>query len=73
MMTASGRSAMIELEKSTESRSTCDGSDAVAKLFTTTFNQGVADALMIPLAVIVFDELRDRDSKVLFAEEDHPT
>jgi len=68
----SGGSAMIELQQPAEARSTCDGRGAVGGLFRRTFNQGVADALMIPFAVIMFDELSNRDAEMLLAEEDHP-
>lgn len=55
---------MVELVQSTESRLTSDGFDVAAVRFRRPFNQGVADAVMISLAVTMFDELRDCDARV---------
>jgi len=36
------------------------------------FDQFVTKALVIALAVVVLDELRDRPAEMTFAEQDHP-
>jgi len=61
---------MIELEQTAEARSTRDVRDFVGGLFRRTFYQGVADAFVIPLAVIVLDVLCDGEAEMFLTEED---
>src|SRR5688572_19028344 len=71
-MMASSCRASVVVEKSSKTLTPANP-PAVIVHHPRRINQFMSDALVIPLAVIVFDELADRSAKMTGTERDHPT
>jgi hypothetical protein len=70
-MTLSRRVAVIVSQEAAESLATFDLALRLAD-FLTWINQLIAQSLMVPLSVIMFQELADSRAKRRLAEEDKP-
>ena len=70
-MTLSRRVAVIVSQEAAESLATFDLALRLAD-FLTWINQLIAQSLMVPLSVIMFQELADSRAKRRLAEEDEP-
>ena len=70
MLSQSSRRAVIVSQEAAEPRAALDLAPRLAD-FLTWINQLIAQSLMVPLSVIVFQELADSGAKHLLAEKDH--